>query len=733
MIVVEESKEIKRYLALFKYAYNAKGTTIDAKKNDEELYYSDVDKNRTQFTSKQLKAIRDKYDIPISTKLIFPMVQQTLSFLTGSQPYPRLITSEEPYKGFAEINERLIHSLWYESNVDDDVTRALEDSLVTGSGYLHVRENSFYEESTMGTIVEHVPWTDVYIDPNSRKSDLSDADFIIVAKPIQIRKAEREWGVTINIDKETDTLDVDPRVDTVDKNDEYFDIAYQVDPGNEERNKRRYVWERVIYEVDTFNQYTSPEGYVTNSLPRQGVAPNSEKIIALQQLRQQKQGVMSQAGQIADMKAQNTTPMGSMQDNADRTDSQDLGMAMSNNNSAQVSQIDSAINEVLRMPDIIHGFYMKLDNGTEVFVQSYVVKQFKRVQRTILIDKQIISQKILPIDVIPVIHFFTLHYRNPYRTYGLVHLIKDVQKAINKLWGIIIYDSQLHNSFRLIAPEGSIQDPQKFEKDFSVPGSLSFYVADPQLPNGGRPETFNVPDTSQTLHQIISLLIQMAEYITGIFGVMQGNNENAPSTFGATQSLQSFGTQRIKLMSRGMNSPFSKLAYVLVKFLHYTIVPEKVVGLLGDLGQDFMENFDETAIDTRFKVRMQITSSLPTTTQMAAQMFSILAGQVPDPQLQQLLIQYAVKFLDLKEADEISSKMDIIQQMQGQLAQSQEEIQGLQSQLKVASTNLAQKDVAAEAEKAKIQIQADKQIQMERNKAEIDSNNAENVVYEPEF
>ncbi len=150
-----ENKELQKYLRLFKYAYNNKHKYRKFKDEDEALYYSDVDGNRSQFTDMQLKSIRDKYGVPISTKLAFPIIQQMLSFVTGSKPYPRLVSSEEPFKGFAVCNERMVHHVWYESEADDALARALEDMLVRGSGWLHVRPNSFYEESSLGTIVEY--------------------------------------------------------------------------------------------------------------------------------------------------------------------------------------------------------------------------------------------------------------------------------------------------------------------------------------------------------------------------------------------------------------------------------------------------------------------------------------------------------------------------------------------------------------------------------------------------
>ena len=66
-----DSDEFKRLDKIFKYMLNNKGKSFKAKKEDEELYYSDVEETRTQFTQNVLDTIKDKYNIPISTKVTF--------------------------------------------------------------------------------------------------------------------------------------------------------------------------------------------------------------------------------------------------------------------------------------------------------------------------------------------------------------------------------------------------------------------------------------------------------------------------------------------------------------------------------------------------------------------------------------------------------------------------------------------------------------------------------------
>ena len=703
-----DNKELQKYLRLFKYAYNNKEKYRRHKDRDEELYFSDVDGNRSQFTDKQLKDISDKYGVPISTKLAFPIIQQMLAFVTGAKPYPRLISSEEPFKGFATCNERLVHHVWYESEADDALAYALTDMLVRGNGWMHVRPNSFYEESSLGTIIEHCKDEEVYIDPCAKDPGLKDADFVVIARATPVTKAERYWNVKIQ--------DVDGGVLMGDVNVPEASIPMGYDDGLTDVSsvsssyRTKFVWEKVFYEILLTNSYISEEGYSCLEPPVPTTVPNEEKAQALMQLQQMQQ-------QVTQAQAQATTGMNAV-------DGEQVGSGADQmmQSQEQSAEVQAAMQQVMAMPDYIHGFNMKLANGTVVFVKKYVVKQVKKVKRTIQVNTKIVKQDILETDVIPV-HMFSFAFRkNLNNSFGVVHFIKDIIYALNKTWGLIVYDLQLRSSFRILTPRNAVKDPVMWEKHFSVPGSVNEYDGDPSLPNGGKPEVMEMGNINASLPQFVSMLVNLAEYITGIFGVLQGNNEGAPGTFGATQSLQSFGTQRIKMVSRSIENTLGGIVYNVVRSLQQTVTEENLIKFFSDT-PEVLEEFKLVGSDTRFKARMVITNSLPTANQMAAQMFTILAGQVQDPNVQRLLIESGIKFLDIKEADELLEKLDTMQQMQAQVQQAQEENQNLQAQLRAASNNLAQKDIAMQAEKSKVQIQeqAKKDIAINQMQAQVDA------------
>lgn len=694
-----DSDEFRRLDRLFKYMRNNKAKTFKAKLEDEELYYSDVEETRTQFNKNVLATVKEKYNIPISTKITFAIVEQILSFLTGAKPKVELMAQEESVKDWVMVHKRLIDSLWYENDVSMDLLDSLRDMCTTGSGYIHVRPNSFYNESTFGVSVDNVPWTDVYIDPGSRSFNHADADFMCIAKVLPRKKAEREYDITIERDESNGSFGISDSMPLDFDADVYNHYAI------DSKDKYDLVWERYLYEKELVRHYISPEGYVALKKPNLTKVPNPEKEQLGQQIMMLEQQSQQQQQQATDMMIEgeqiersNPSPMMGGQSGSTM---QSEGISQAGKQIDVQNQLRQMVSVYEAMPDMIDAFIMEMENGSQQIVSEYVVTKKKRVKATLLVGSKILKREVLPTDVFPIIPFHFSKLRNPYRTFGVIHQIKDVQKAINKLWGLLIYDMQLRASLRVFFANGTIADPKLAETKFGVPGAFLGYDADPSLPNGGKPEIVDISTANQAIIQLLNMLQQLAEYITGIYGVVQGNQDAAPSTFSGTQALQTFGTQRIKLASRTIESSLSVLGYVLVSYLQRYCPKEKVAELMGDKVDP---NILDQSGDMKFKVRVSISQTLPTSRQMAASALSTLAGQLGDPQLQQVLTQYALKFLDIQEAEEISEVLNTVQQLQQQIAQQTEQLDMQNSQMKAMQNNALQKDMSIEREKAKAEL-----------------------------
>jgi len=679
-----KSHKDERLKKLFRYLYDKQSDTVKAKREDEEFYYADVEGTRSQFNQRQMETIEQKHDIPISTKISFAIVEHLRSFISGTEPYPRLIAVEERVKPWTSFWERVVSSVWYESAVQYEYDETLKEAIVTGSGYLRVRPNQFFRESTFNVVVESIPWEYVYVDPSSKKPDFTDADVICIARPHTMLKAEKEFGIKLDEDDINDSI-MDPSIPG-------FDMPYaSVDVGTfgsfdkeEDQKRTRQVWVKEFYLKEVLTEYISPEGFISIQLPTQTTIFNP-----------QKEELMMYAQQLSEQLAQ--MPQGQNTEEAQMRQQEFQPIL---DELAQVEQI------IPTLPDYVQVYALVTESGDTYHVQSYDIRQKKRIQYILQVHKKTIKEEWLPTDEFPIVPFHFSHFKAPYRTFGVIHYIKDVVKALNKLWALLVYDTQLKSSLRIIAPTNSIQDMAKWESKFSIPGSINLYEPDPSLKDNGRPEVLEPSETSSQLPALISMLVSLAEYITGIFSVMQGNQESAPNTFGTTQALQSFGSQRIKLLAKQLERSLNLVVYNIVVFAQRYAPKEKLaLALDPEMHQD-LETILAATDDARYKVRTSITKSLPTSRHMAANMFMILAGQVADPALQQLLAREGIKFLDILETDKLSDKMDLVTELQEHISQLEQQLEDQQKEANIMKNNAVQKDAALELEKAKGDIKA---------------------------
>ena len=650
------SELVKELSEIFFHCYNVKSEDIERKFHLEELYYSDVDRTGTQFTLGQLDFIKQKYDIPISTKITYALVEHFLSNLTASKPSIELIAQEESAKPWVILMKRLVDGLWYENNLSNEFVKALRDACTVGSGFIEVKKSDFFQDSTYNVVAEHVSWNQVFVDPLSTRDDLKDARFMVIAEVLPRDKAELEEDITITDDDSEQMNDIEPWA-YVEKYGMKHNLTYSLIGSHENDKRFDLVWRRRFYIKKTVKTYVSDDGLVSFEKPKLTQIPNPE----LEQLMMAHQQLAMQAEQMS------ASDPGTSE-------------AASQMNANQIGEVNRAMDDIAfaieNTPKTIPAYAFVTERGDETFVQGFEEVKLKRVEKIVMINTTIKSKEVLPTDEIPVYHFCFSHFRDPNRTYGMMHYLKDILEGQNKLWGQLIHEMQLRTGPRVFYEESTVADPSLAENKFAVPGAWIGYQFNPDAHQGGMPQIQDISSVNQMIVQILGMMQQMAEYITGIFGVMQGNSESAPDTMGGIQSLQNFGGQRIKFNSRLLETPLTNLAYGLVRFIQ-NYAPLEVI-------QKFMPEQDVSVIleqsSMRFKTRASITNALPTSRQMAAVALASLAGQMATPESQQLLTEYSLKFMDIQEADEIAQKINVINNMQQQMQQMGQQMEMLQKQ-----------------------------------------------------
>ena len=536
----------QKYNSLFNSLVSSRGDWLERAIEAEDFYYSDVEGTFTQYKREQLEKLKKKYAINVSIDILLPLVEQMISILVNTNPSARIVPVGNEDKDIAYLLNDIFAKIWKDSKADIEIESAITDSVITGSGFVIVEPVTAYDTNKLRIKISHVPYTDVLVDPASRKWDFSDASVICIAKPVKLQYAMDVYGIKEDASYLTvESISQDPAFRG------YNFVGFD--------SKQRIVWVKDFYEKQIVN------------------------------------------GEI----------------------------------------------EV---------------NGVRIPYQK------PTIVRTIQVGSKIIYRGNLPLDEYPIVHFPFIHRRSN-RTYGMVHFLIDLQKATNKFIDLTIYNAQLGSNFRYMTPEGAIVNKEKWEQEASAPGVVLEYRPDPNLPNGGRPEVVMPQPLNQAFYTLFNASVQLAEYVSGIFGVIQGNSNRTPDVYSTVASLQNMGVQRIKNKARKYDVQIGRIAKICLKYVQSLLPRDVILRYVSD-------EYKLTAIEklndiltVDFDVETSSNPSTPTVRQFTAQVLSNVAGNIGDPNYSIALLEEIINLLDVPEADRILQKISVIDNLNSRISQ----------------------------------------------------------------
>lgn len=667
-----------KYYKYFEKATAASSRMRTYRKRCEEFYFSDVDSTLSQFTTAQREKIRAEYDIPISTKIAYPLIEQMVAMLTGTMPYPKLVANNDDDQVVVDSYLGATEGVWHESQGQTQLQHAIRDAFIGGSGFLVCREAFEMHDSAFNVKLDHVSWKNVFIDPECTKQDLSDAKYVAIANIMTREKVEEEYDLNVK-DAATDFNGLKMADIYKEMHNSGFGVS---------QTKDGYVWVIEFYVQEILNVYTA-EGYLSTKKPKKIQVPNPE-------LQQRMQDFQSKLVETQD---QNTQADNTLQQQQ-QTNPTDLVQGAVEEHLADFQQQAQVMSDEMdsmdATPPTIEVYQLILDNGETKEVASFERIKKKRIRRVITVGNEIYEDKILPSSRLPIAHFCFNWGGTPNLTYGHVHFMMDQIKAMNKMYALAIKDMQTNGARKVIYAKGTIEDPNKAETNWSRPNSWTEYNANPALPNAGEPKVIDPSPLSQTITFLIDKLFSLVEYTVGINSLTQGNTENAPSTFGVAQQMATFGTQRIKLYGRSLETPLERLYEALISFLYTYMDKDKAIKYFDKDGKlQMAQVLDHEIEDLAFQVRIEVGSELPTTKQMFAYLLSIVATQSSNPDLKDFLTSVMLKNIDMPQAKQVAEDMDTVKKMSAKLQGVEAQLKESQSQEKVLAHNLEQAQIAA--------------------------------------
>ena len=203
-------------------------------------------------------------------------------------------------------------------------------------------------------------------------------------------------------------------------------------------------------------------------------------------------------------------------------------------------------------------------------------------------------KKVFPITKHNLVAFTHNHRDNPYPT-GRVYDIYHIQRALNKFVMSAILNASTLNGVKVLAEEGSISNQKKFMQDASTIGAILTYKL--LMPGKSQPpQIIDGKPMNDAWLNFPRFLMQMAEYVTGITSMMQGQSQGAPDALGVLTSLQTASTARLKRRMLSVTQALSLSAEIGAEFYkNYAPLNGYSVDYMGK-SQDEVTKYNQTDI-----------------------------------------------------------------------------------------------------------------------------------------
>jgi len=297
------------------------------------------------------------------------------------------------------------------------------------------------------------------------------------------------------------------------------------------------------------------------------------------------------------------------------------------------------------------------------------------IKKTVILGDFEIYEEILPINNYPLIVSFFEWGGKPYRSYGMIHYTKDMQKAFDKVLHIMLLNGILSNNAGWTAPKGAIaeEDRKKWEDYGNNPRVIKEYVA--QEINGVllKPEKERVTPLSNFYPLVLDMMKQGVEYSTGITAIVQGNAQEAGvDVFSSLQQYQQSAMQRILLSVNHINDTMKNLGEVIIQYLIASIKPNSFQffdekGHLNEL--TIAVGLANKIKQFKYQVIAIPSTYMPTQQLASAMELMKIAQSSPDPAERSILTQKAMEMSEVKGYDEVEEKLDLTKRTQQQLEQ----------------------------------------------------------------
>ena len=677
-----------------------------------------------QWTTEQQETLERRGHAPVVVNRIHPAVESAKAMLTANRPSFRVAAREDSDNRISNVISNMLSYIYDISDGRTIIRQAVDDYYVTGVGYILVYQDPLADMGKGEVKIRDVDPLDVYVDPNSRDRFFEDAENIIISRlftkeqAAELHPMYKEAIAAASGEYTPDTVGTD-RYDSV-------GIKFPGETETRERNEyirgyeRFYKMRETEYRVfekftgkefllnpEEFQEYISKEGGILEGRvfqsPEEVEAGNRQQAQLREQMLRQSYSQLNDG--IQDMKEEvEVQLLEKMKELQDQVDSGELlpdrlQLEMGRAREQADQQIEQAYLNAMeqaglakQIPNIQIVTYQQL---IEMGLIEAVPVSINKVCYAVVMGDQLLYKRVLPTDRYPIVPIVNQHTRTPYPVSD-VRMVKGLQEYINKTRSLIIAHATTSTNMKVMIPQGSV-DMKDFEEKWAQPGVGIEVDFDMGTPVVAQPSA--LPNALYTNEQSAK---QDIDHQLGLFELMMGNSQSAPSTYKATISIDEFGQRKIKSKLADIEAGLVKVGQVAIDLMQQLYKTEKIIRVINPNNSmnEYVVNkrlyddktgevqvFNDICVG-KYDVQVVSGSTLPSNRYAELEFYmEAYKNGIVDR-------QEVLKKTEIFDMEGVMQRTDVIDQLQQQLEAAQEELKKLRGDLQTRdreSVNLRKK------------------------------------------
>ena len=674
-----------------------------------------------QLTQEEKDSLEEQGMPTFTINRILPVVEMLNFYATANNPRWQAIGLEGSDADVASVFGNLADYIWHLSDGSTLYSNTINDAICKSVGYMLLTVDPDRDDGMGEVVIQQPEPFDIYVDPKCRDMLLRDAAFILIRKvlpknhliklfPDHKRKINAASSDEANQNSWSARATGDSEQELFGYNDDRND-SQAINPDGSEDSMIEFfeVYEKLkIPHINVF--YRVPPTPEQLEQMKQQVAVRMKEMQAemeVQLLEQQQQ--MQEAVQAGEMLPERYEL--EMQKAQEMMQAQLQG--------AEQQYMSELQNETSKIENkVISEKEFKILMTDETFAQN-VVGQMRfhahRIQQTCVAGDKVLYEEVLPENITdyPLVPYHFKWTGTPIPMSAVAPLIGK-QREMNKSHQIMVHNASLGSSLRWMHEEGSI-DMDYWEKYSSSPGALL-----PIRPGATPPTAVPPAPLSNAFFTIVQEGKNDMEYLAGIYSSMQGDTQQQHETFRGMLALDEYGTRRIKQWMQHSIEPalrqmgrlvmqFSQAVYTAQKRFRI-IQPSAIqeqreqeinIPLYNDMGEAIGKSMDYTS--AKFDVAIVAGSTLPVNRWAYLEELK---------QLMQLGVVDDIAVLaetDLRNKEGIAKRKSMYAQMQGQIAQMDEEIKDQSGTIETLERQLVQAGIKSKVMQGEMELEKNKQ------------------------